>query len=202
MFLSVSLYSQFPPPQNFNYQLDYFEMDEWGECNEQPVMGPSYCSHFDWELPDTSLTEAVLESYELYNVVDTDTNLIHSLSDTIYITTTPYAGDLFVLALYSNPSGKSEPSNIVNNPGIPIDLNDNEFETDIELTQDMGENFLIIRANTDLKRIRIINLSGQVVFDERNSNMQIYIGDLKSGVYIIEVEDNNSNYLRKKVLKK
>lgn len=201
LILSLNLYSQFPSPKNFDYRLTYIELDQWGVCDGETVYGPSYCSSFSWQLPDTSLTEAQLESFELFDIVSNDTIFIHSLTDTVYITTTPYEGDLFVIAVYSNPSGRSEPSNIVNNPGIPIGIDETDFESDISLIQYPEKDFLLINTNTEIKLVRIINLNGQPVYEERNENFQIYIGNLKSGIYIIELMDLNNHFLRKKFTK-
>lgn len=201
LMLSITVFAQFPPPQNFNYQLEYFEIDQWGECNGQFLAGPSYCSNFRWSLPDTSLTEALLTSYEIYNILKEDTLLIHALSDTLYITTTPYEGDLFAVAVYSDPSGKSGPSNMVNNPGIPISISETNVDPDFNIKQFPGENWLTIEAYTTISRIKIFDLNGHLINDKRNVNLPLYIGHLKPGVYIIEIRNSHNKSARTKFIK-
>jgi len=202
LVLSFNLYGQFPSPNDFCYKLDYIELDQWGVCNGQTVYGPSYCSHFVWRILDTSSTEAFLEYFEIYNIFNGDTTLIHSLSDTTYTTTTPYEGDLYVIAVYSNPSGKSEPSNIINNPGIPIGIKETDYIPEITIKYNLQTEFLEIESNKSLADIKIFNSKGQIIYNEENINTCIFIGNLKPGIYIIEIIDNVNHIYRDKIIKK
>ena len=197
-----NLYAQFPSPSDFSYHLEYFGLDEWGVCNGQPVNGPSYCSHFIWRMPDTSITEASLEYFEIYNIYNSDTNWIHSLSDTSYTTTTPYEGDLYVIAVYSNPSGKSKPSNIINNPGIPIGIKETGYITEIIINYNLETEFIEIESKKSLTNIKIFDLKGQIIYNEENIITCIFIGNLKPGIYIIEITDNVNHIYRDKIIKK
>ena len=201
LILSVNVFAQFPPPQNFNYQLNYIEMDKWGECDGQFMAGPAFCSRYQWSFPDTALTASVLASFEIYNVFQNDTLFIHALSDTIYENTIPYEGDLFVVAVYSIPEGKSGPSNIVNNPGIPIPVNEPNFKSDIRIRQFSENNWLEIVSNTKIICLKITDITGHQVCNEKNLTLPIYIGHLKPGIYIIEVSAGLNQSVKKKFIK-
>ena len=201
MIQTVCLSGQFPPPGNFSYQLNYIEMDQWGVCNGETVYGPSYCSYFKWDFPDTSLTEATLEYFEIYNVFNGDTCLIHSLPDTFYITTTPYEGDVYVIAVYSNPTGKSEPSNVVTVDEIPVSTDDTDNIPGIILHYDPETEFLQIGSVRSLKHIRIIDSNGQITHNEKNITSGVYVGNLIPGIYIIEITDQINTLYREKIIK-
>jgi hypothetical protein len=141
---SLNICAQFPAPNNFIYTLNYIEVDQWGVCDEQSVYGPSYCSYFTWNYPDTASTEAILEHFEIYDILMGDTILVHSLSDTNFTTTTPYEGYLYVVAEYSNPVGESAPSNIVYIPGIPIGIKKTVLIPEIDLKYNTENDILII----------------------------------------------------------
>jgi hypothetical protein len=194
------LFAQFPAPTDFSYKLDYIELDQWGECLGEIVYGPSYCSHFKWKLPDTTSTEAVLEYFDIYNVIKQDTFLIHSLSDTTYTTSTPYEGDLFVIALYSNPQGKSEPSNIVNNPGIPIRIEETVIIPEIHIGYNSTGEFLSIVSNEDVISIRLLDVKGQIIYNEENASSNVYIGNFAPGIYFVEIMKNNNYIYLKKII--
>jgi hypothetical protein len=198
---TFNLLAQFPAPTDFSYQLDYIELNQWGVCLGQTVYGPSFCSHFRWKMPDTSLTGATLEYYEIYNVFEQDTNLIHNLSDTTFTTTVPYEGDLFVVAVYSNPQGKSEPSNIINNPGIPINIYEAQLIPEITIKHISETELLQIESIKRIVNIKILSINGQILYNEGNINHFIYIGNLKPGLYIIEFIDDDSHILREKFIK-
>ena len=196
----MNLYGQFPSPTNFNYHCEYIEWDQWGVCNDQTVFGPSFCSHFYWSAPDTSLTDAIFEYYKIYNVFNNDTNLIQSLSDTSFTTTTPYEGKLFVMAVYANPAGKSERSNIVTCDGIPISTKEKDYKPEKTIYYNPETQRLRIESARTLKHIRIVNSSGQIIYNGKSIMPGIYIGNLKQGIYIIEITDQFNNTCSDKII--
>jgi hypothetical protein len=199
---SLNVCAQFPEPRDFNYILNYIELDQWGVCDGQTVYGPSYCSYFTWNYPDTSSTEALLEHFEIYNIFSGDTNLIHSLSDTTYTTTTPYEGDLYVIAAYTNPVGNSAPSNIVNNPGIPIGIEQTVLNPEINIKYNTENELLKIESNNHLNNIKILNSKGQIIYNEENTGNTVFIGNLKSGIYVVEIIYDTDRIYREKIIKK
>jgi hypothetical protein len=199
---SLNICAQFPAPNNFIYTLNYIELDQWGVCDEQTVYGPSYCSYFIWNYPDTFSTEAILEHFEIYNILNCDTILVHSLSDTTFITTTPYEGYLYVIAAYSNPLGKSAPSNIVYIPGIPIGIQQTVIIPDIDLKYNSENDILIIESEKKINNIKILNIEGQTVFNNWNTAKHINIRNLKPGIYIVEIIYDINQLYQKKIIKK
>ncbi len=58
--------SRYPAPTNFEYTFDYISLDEWGTCADEYIEGPSYCSNFSWNTPDTVGLSTNLKYYNIH----------------------------------------------------------------------------------------------------------------------------------------
>jgi len=162
-------------------------MDEWGVCNGIAVTGPAYCSIFSWSPPGSLQTDATPGHYEIYNDFNGEIRLIHSLPDTSYVTSTPYEGWLYVVAVYSNPDGVSDTSNSIFVEGIPIGIKENRALTEISITYSSETGLLKVVTDENISSYKIINSSGIVMGTGKINHSPVNPGDLQPGIYFVEI---------------
>lgn len=199
--LCLTAKAQFPAPSNFIYEMDYIELGEDGWCDGVAVNGPSHCSSFTWNMPDTSNTNATLNNFEIYNITDGVTTLIHSLTDTNYTVGEAYADTLYVIAIYSNPEGQSEPSNFEFSEGIPVGIDNVSLqESSYKLRFNQTSKTLETISDTPLKQIDIYNLDGKLVYSDKGKMRTINLNNLSSGLYIFFAKDEDNRIYNRKLL--
>lgn len=186
-FLSLS--AQFPAPQNLNLSIDYIEIDQWGECNGQTVNGPAYCSHFSWNFPD-SVSDTLFDYFVIYNFFHLETTKIATTKDTSYVTPNAYIGNLWVTAVYSEPDGESEPSNIVNINELPINIKKIYSDLQSLLHYEPTSKTLTVDFVKNIQFIKIYQLNGQCVLNSTKSINNL--GSFLPGIYFVVVTDNNN----------
>jgi hypothetical protein len=187
--------AQFPAPHNFSMGFHYIYIGDIGYCNGQFMSGPAYCWELQWDTPDLSLTEAQLEGYNVYyycteNYIE-GMEIPSSEVDLLGHTTDIYLqgelgigrGIVWVTAVYSNPEGESEPSNIRFDNGVrPIAIQEIKSQ--------------------DISSVDIINLDGITIqsFSTVNFSEKDIVA-LKQGIYIVRITTNNK-VLLKKIIKR
>lgn len=124
------------------------------------------------------------------------------ISNTEWILLENIREDYHVIAIYSNPQGKSEPSNIVNNPGIPIQIEEPVIIPEINISYNPANEFLRIESNEGVIGIKLLNVKGQIIYKEDNISPDLYIGNLAPGIYFVEIIGNNKHICREKIIKK
>lgn len=200
LLVSLNANAQFPAPVNFEFSYDYIMIDNWGYCSGNPVNGPAYCSHFSWEAP-TEETEAQFEHYNLYrdDMCDKEIYLLVSQTNTVYEELIGIIGTVWVTAVYSNPEGESEPSNIEENYELPIGVS--TLLTNEKQINYNSNNQIIELVNFEsFERINIIDMHGKVIKTEKEQFI-IDVKNLPAGLYIIEVNVKDLNPIRQKILK-
>lgn len=201
--LSFTTSAQFPEPVNFEFSYNYIMMFEWGFCDGQVVGGPTYCSHFNWTTPDTSLTSSNLDYYNIYYYqYDTnDTSIIASIPDTLFEVELGVIGEVWVTAIYSNPEGESVQSNTIINADLPITVKENKFDKRNTILYDNEYQRISLNNSIQINKLKIIDLQGKLCKSLSLSNNTISTNNLPSGFYIIEVITKNNEVIRQKIVK-
>jgi hypothetical protein len=190
------LAGQFPPPVSFQFSYEYIMIDEWGVCKDSTIYGPAYCSHFTWSPPDTSQTGARLEYYRIYQ----DAFPLVSVADTFYHTVGGFIGRLYVTAVYSNPEGESDSSNVVYSEALPIFYG---FRTGRDRTsiyyQKQGK-MLVVPGHRDLVSLRLYDIMGREIRSFTPVGSPLSVPGLRPGLYLIRTEAGNGRVRVQKVL--
>ncbi len=200
---SISTFGQFPEPTNFDFSYEYFMIDESGYCAGQWVYGPTYCSHFTWTTPDTNSTNSTLEYYNLYyySYGTQDTTILTSTTNTFFDMEIGIMGEIWVTAVYSNPYGESEPSNIIINEDLPISVNENLAPTDLTVFYDNKLQEIVIKSGEIISKINLFDNQGKLIKSQKPKNDRINIENLQNGLYLIEIHLDNQRVIRQKIIK-
>jgi hypothetical protein len=203
VMLSMTTMAQFPSPTNFEFSYQYFNTNQSGYCDGQPVYGPVYCSHFGWTTPDTTITNSHLEFYNLcyYKYFSGDTSIILSTEETYVELLIGIIGEVWVTAVYSNPEGESGPSNIIINEDLPISISENVLNEKLVFYYDQKNQAINLTDPSQIRQIKIIDIQGKTLKLFKYPEGKISLYDLASGCYFIEVLTNNSKSFRQKVIK-
>jgi len=99
---------------------------------------------------------------------------------------------------YPSEDGEFSVINITKGSSDNIDV-----ETNVSIYPNPASDVLNVVANTNIKRVRIINFIGQIMFDNsvNNSSININTSAYQSGVYIISVETSNGVITEKITIK-
>lgn len=194
-----TIYAQINAPVNFQYAYTYIMIGDAALCNGQMVNGPAYCSTFTWSPPDTTTTTATLDHYNLYHNDYSTTQLITSVTDTFYIIAEGYIGYLWVTAVYTNPNGESDSSNVVQNDDLPISIK-GEQTSDEPFNFNIFQNKIIIPGNYQITSLNLFDLTGKTVLSALPCINEIDIKNISKGIYILDVKTTNQKTYRKKVV--
>lgn len=199
---SISCFGQFPEPTNFEFIYEYIMIDDAGYCAGQYVYGPTYCSHFTWNAPDTSSTNAELEYYNLYfyNYYSQDTTILATTTDLYLDMEIGIIGEVWVTAVYSNPDGESDSSNVIINESLPISVQTQELKELNILYDSQSQQITILNAN-DISTINIYNSQGKLIKSQKIVDERISISQFQKGLYIIELVQENQQVKRLKIIK-
>jgi len=200
---SISAFGQFPEPTNFDFSYEYIMIDQGGYCAGQWVYGPTYCSHFTWITPDTSSTNSTLEYYNLYyySYGTQDTTILTTTTDTYFDMEIGIMGEIWVTAMYSEPDGESEPSNIIINEDLPISIEENHLQNELNIIYDINNQNIIIVNGKNISKVKIFNGQGKLIESEKRIKHRINIDHLQKGLYIIEILLENQEVKRLKIIK-
>jgi hypothetical protein len=196
------LHAQFPAPVSFQFSYDYIELDNWGDCNGATLSGPAYCSRFNWSAPDTSGTDATLDHYRIYvnDVVFTQ------VEDTFYTIDQGFTGKLYITAVYADPSGESDSSNVVYNSDLPISTSGSGSHGEL-LANHPGHFIynwkvrqLIIADPENAMWLKVYNITGKESLSVSPVPNTIDVSGLGYGVYIIESNTRHRGILRQKIV--
>lgn len=203
VFLSLTASAQFPAPTSFQFSYDYIMIGEWGDCDGQAIHGPTYCSRFNWITPDTTITSANLEYYNIYyfEYYSNDTSIIASLTDTFYDVELGVVGEVWVTAVYSNPDGESDSSNVVINPDLPISIDEIDLKEEIEIYYNARLKQLVINNRDKIKTITIYNIQGCRLMTKNVIRNSLNLGNFSAGVYIVEIITKDNVAIRNKIVK-
>ncbi|GAA4777184.1 MULTISPECIES: LamG-like jellyroll fold domain-containing protein [Flavobacterium] len=120
-----------------------------------------------------------------------------------YLGASPNSGDFFNgavddLKIYNYPLTQTEITNLYNNNVLTAsDFNQNNLK--VSMYPNPVQEVLNIQTETNLKSIEIYNLQGQKVLEAKQN--KINISNLKSGVYMVRIEDENSGVANKRIIK-
>ncbi len=205
LLLSASLTAtgQFNPPINFSFTYDYIMLGHSGYCAGNWVYGPTYCSHFTWEPPDTTNPKNnTPESYNLYYLPldETDTIILASVPDTNFDMEIGIIGDVWVTAVYTNPDGESEPSNIITNLDLPITVDEYQARDRINVFYDDQLQQIRITNKQEIAKIKVYNYQGKLILTRQSPIDNIDMKLPGKSLYIVEILTNYQKLLRKKIL--
>jgi len=200
---SLTSLAQFPEPTDFEFSYEYIMIDEAGYCAGEWVSGPTYCSHFTWTVPDTNSTSSTLDFYKLYfySYLTEDTTILTTTSNTYFDMGIGIMGEVWVTAVYLNPEGESEPSNIIINKDLPISVEENSSHNGLDILYDIKNQEIIIINGKDISGVSIFNGQGKLIKSEKNLSNRISINNFQKGLYIIELLSENKVVKRQKIIK-
>ncbi len=158
----------------------------------------------NWSAPDTLNIPSTFDHYNLYcNFYGQDTtlNLIASLTDTFFNIEAGFIGEMWVTAVYSDPAGESEPSNIIINESLPISINENQLENEMNIFFDKRNQEVVIENGDGISRINIFNCQGKLIKSNKTILNKINIENYPTGLYIVEIVKNNQEIIRHKIIK-
>jgi len=183
----VMIFAQFPVPDSFKIDVNYILMGNWDLCDGKVLEGPAYCNYFHWQAPDTANTPATLTGYRIYK----DDEFFLSTANTSVDSAGMYLhASFYVTAVYENPAGESEPSNVAVIEYLPMGVNDIFKEGRIGIRFDPGQQMLAIRGAEYVRALWVYNMQGGLVlFTDVVSEYQRLEG-LTAGAYMVAVRDN------------
>lgn len=203
VLVSVSLkgLAQYPSPANFDWSGEYVMLDEWTDCNGEAINGPGYCTTISWNTPDTSITNALLTGYKVYyQKLDSNSPYIFSsLVDTVLTFTEGILGEMWVTAIYENPLGESEPSNLIKNNDLLIPVE--KVKVNLSLIEYYKTEQLIKLKKGDIENVIISNINGQTIMNYKSPKNSISVSTLKSGVYFVTVISSSTKKNTLKIMK-
>jgi hypothetical protein len=192
--VAMNLYAQFPEPTDFDVDLCYNGMDQMPCAPDLPEL--SYRMTFTWVAPDTSDIPATLIGYKIYN----DNNLIASTDVSPLVINGAVEGSFYITAVYSNPAGESIASNIDQIEGVPININETELHESEDILYDREQQTIELKNFDNAQLIRIIDSNGKILRVEKEKTI-INVSELKSGVYIVEIIENDIRKVIRRIVK-
>jgi hypothetical protein len=198
---------QFPSPQNFQWSLKYIMLDDGGFCAGEPVNGPYNCITFGWEEPNLSETESQLVGYRIYYYPSMEelTEIPFSEGQIIVQTVSnglemgaAFVGYTWVTALYSEPDGESEPSNVeIDLDGPPLVINKNEMKTHSIVYNDQMKTIEIVGIE-NITSIDIFGIDGRFITASQLNNIDVKY--LTNGIYIIKITTETGKIISEKLI--
>lgn len=204
VLFSLTSFAQFPAPSNFVFTYDYITIDDIGYCEGQTAYGPTYCSQFSWTVADINSTNAVFDHYNLYYYNywgSQDTTILASTTEAFIEMEIGIMGELWITAVYSNPIGESEPSNIEINSDLPISIDENLPVNNINVFYDKNHQEIRIKNGEDISHLNVFDSQGKLVKSESSNKSSIKMNYLPQGLYIVEIHMNNQETIREKIIK-
>lgn len=203
VIIASTAFAQFPPPTNFQFSYEYIMIDESGECAGQWLYGPTYCSHFAWDVPNASLTTATLENYKLYyfDFYTRDTIVLATPVEPFFDMEIGIIGEMWVTAVYSNPDGESAPSEILVNYDLPISIDESPSAEKRVVYYNQNLQAVIIEDADGVSEINIYSVQGQLVQSQKSAGSSISVEHLPGGSYVVEITFDNQQVVRQKIIK-
>lgn len=182
LFFSFTFFGQeFPSPQNFTIEICY---------NNYPLGGGQFCGdefppfatvhHYSFDAPDTTAITATLVGYNLY----VNTTLLGTYTSTQFSGLCIEPGDYYVTAVYANPDGESESSNIFfSSPLLSVD--DNEILKTRIYPNPANKKTVNIETNDAIKTVLVYNSLGQIIL--KTSQSKINFQNFDNGIFYIKI---------------
>jgi hypothetical protein len=204
LLISLNAFAQFPVPTDFQFNYTYIMIEQSGFCEGQVVGGPTYCSAFSWNAPDTTGLPSQLEFYRIYYKIyfmqDSTPIIIAEVNETFHEMQIGILGEIWVTAVYSNPDGESEPSNIIINDDLPISIEEQNNTNQFQIIYDREKHCLNFSSVESDITIRIYDLNGRCIISTVYNGNDIQLVRLKQGLYILEAGLPDSKTIHKKIL--
>jgi len=203
--------AQFPAPHSLMMFGKYIMIGDSGYCCGKEVMGATYCTDFQWETPDVSETEAQLTGYNIYyynnygyyngmEIPFSEATRIAQTANTYFQMEIGIIGAVWVTAVYSNPEGESEPSNIVDNGDLPIAIKKVEKQP-FTLTYNEQKNGIEIKDIENISSLRIFRLDGTEIMSVSSSDFHfIDTKGIEKGVYIVKITTKDAKLITEKII--
>jgi len=219
-FISITSQAQFPAPRSFWMSYRYITINDDNYCCGKWLSAPAHCEPvFGWELPELSGTDMQLAGYNVYfyytkryyegmEIPFSEAKIIAYITDPYNPYLHTRCGDItdtgiaWVTAVYSNPEGESEPSNIVFSPnaGIPIAIRKVEQQP-FSLTCNKQKNGIEIHGLENITSLRIFRLDGTEIAPGSASDFRfIDTKDLAKGVYVVRITTGEGGVISEKIV--
>jgi len=196
----------FPPPRNFQMNLNYIMLDDWGMCAGESVYGPYHCTNFVWEEPNLSETENQLIGYKIYyypseqelvEIPFSEGQMIAQTVDVGFEVGGGFDGYTWVTAIYSEPDGESTPSNVEYLDGLPVAINKNEIKAHSIVYNNQIKSIEIIGIE-DITSIDVFDICGRLITASKSNDVDVK--HLKDGIYIIRISTKIKGVISDKLL--
>lgn len=191
--LPMLAFAQFPEPVLFQVTVNYIHLGESDWCDNQLVQGPSYCNFFSWETPDTTNTPATLTGYRIYK----DSVYFLATNNTGADTAGGYLAAFYVTAIYENPAGESDPSNVVVINNLPVSTHEAVDAPQIVIDFDLANQTLIIRGAEHARSLRVYDMRGVLVWNTEVVSEKLRLEGLEAGVFGVVLLDKYGNKMSK-----
>ncbi len=186
----------FPNPQNFEIEVCYQTDDN--ECFfEAPEY--SYIFRYQFEAPDVTDIESELVGYNIYY----ENEFLLFTEETDFQTLISGGiGEYYVTALYSEPDGESDSSNIVvlDDSYFPLEINEYKKLGVFVSPNPINSNEKIkINSSIPINKILIFEALGQKIIETKNSTIQLK--DQKTGIYFMTIKTSEGSFTEKIIIK-
>ncbi len=200
---SFVAFGQFPAPTNFDFSYEYIMSGYENFCAGEWIAGATYCSHFEWTVPDTNSTTATLECYNLYykSSMTGETCLLTTTTELYCELEVGILGEVWVTAVYSKPDGESMPSNVIINEDLPLAVNELQLQNELNIFYDYKTQEIKITNGESISKINIYDSQGKLITTNQSSVNKISVERFPTGLYIVEVINNNQTVVRQKIIK-
>lgn len=186
----VLAFAQFPEPGSFAITVNYILEGQSDWCDEHIIQGPAYCNLFSWETPDTANTPATLTGYRIYK----DCVFFLATANTIADTAGGYMASFYVTAIYENPAGESEASNVVVINDLPMGTEEAFHQEPIGIRFDPMQQMLVIRGAEQARSLRVYDVQGKLLYSTDVVPTILQLEGLDVGVYWVIVERSGMLY--------
>jgi hypothetical protein len=189
----------------------YIYLDDMGYCCGEFVWSPTYCTNFQWEMPDLSGTEAKLIGYNIYYYVtpyyyngmeipDAEVNLIAQTTNTYWEEEIGIMGVVWVTAVYSDPEGESQPSNFVVNGELPTSIQQ-VGRQDLSIIYNKHRNNIEILGIKDITSVSIVRIDGIIIRSVFSSDFHsVDTKGIEKGIYMIHITIKDAESIRGKIM--
>ncbi len=189
-------FAQFPAPESFAITVNYILDGQSDWCDNHIVQGPAYCNLFSWEAPDTTNTPATLTGYRIYK----DSAYFLSTANTWADTAGGYMASFYVTAVYEDPAGESESSNVVFISDLPFATKEAENTHQIWIGFDLSSQELRIQGAEYARSLRVYDMRGVLVWSTEEVSANQRLEGLAAGVYGVVVYDRYGGICRRLVV--
>ena len=155
----------------FNPDTETFVLCE-GTSFPNQVFNP-YSANIQWFLNDSPISGANDMTYQITE------------AGTYYVTAAP--------PFCPNETSTSMPITVTINSNCNLAVNNPEISMEVLVYPNPANDFVKIASNVAIEKISIYSLTGQLLREQQSDAVEIFIGDLPQGIYIIDLQSEENS---------